>query len=933
MRKHVSPAYILLALGLISFSFPKASKAQSDPPARVPVLLAATPSAWTPEDMVNFASADQFRISPDGKWVLWVKTVPDTEKDRRDTLLMLSSMVGTQEIQLTRPYDFNDVTQPRWSPDGKLIAFLSHHDLPGADPHEGKAHLWLVNPFGGEPWPALSSGLDVQRWEWRNDDTIVFSAGEEPSLDEIQKKQRKDDSIAVDDTRQVPPVRLFELSVKDKKVTRITENDGWIETFDVSPDGKSAVALESRELSYSWDHKMPPAVWVVNLDTGQTRRIFVQGHIYPQRVLRWAADNSGVYTIAPYSDISVNPAGFIRRVYFQDLKSGTVSEVPLDWDNGVGFLQQFDVTPDGFITFLADGVRFKPARYTRHGATWSHEWLQGQGDRNYMAFAVSKDARSIVYEYSTASLPPRWYRAKLAGGRVLDPTQLVDVYARFRDKTPVRTRVIHWKGANGDEVQGILFYPDNYQEGKRYPLITYTHGGPMDADLDAWVVNPAYVAPLLTQKGAFLLETNYHGSANYSLEWSKSICCGKYYDLEIPDIEKGVDNLIAKGLVDPNRIGAFGWSNGAILTLKLTVTDPERYKAAVEGAPDDEYVDDWGNSLFGQFFNSFYFGKSLFQDPEIYIQKSPVFQADRVRTPTLIFHGTVDRTDSTDQGWLWYRALYYLQKAPVRLVLFPNEPHFPTKLSDQLRVTTEEVAWFDKYLFHSPPPLNVALKSGSALSEIVEHAIRKVGGLYGVNYGKRNVPGGSSRGVLIPEIVRHGNLEVGRFEVTRAQYAAFDPGYKFPLSTENYPANGISFDQAKAYCAWLSELTGRDYRLPTPQEAAKLYLAGSGGNTLDYWAGYKVNPDDARKLEAIVDALPPDDLLKPVGSFPGTGGGGEAAVYDLDGNVAEWATSADGKGRLWGGSADRPADPMSRKSATKSPFAGFRIVLGVSKTE
>ena len=104
-----------------------------------------------------------------------------------------------------------------------------------------------------------------------------------------------------------------------------------------------------------------------------------------------------------------------------------------------------------------------------------------------------------------------------------------------------RTEVIRWKGSNDEEVEGILYYPAKYEAGKKYPVITAIHGGPMGSDKDLWDESWAYPLQLLTQRGAFVLRPNYHGGNNYGLKWAESICCGKYYDLETPDINAGVD--------------------------------------------------------------------------------------------------------------------------------------------------------------------------------------------------------------------------------------------------------------------------------------------------------------------------------------------------------------------------------------------------------
>ncbi|MGC1999137.1 MAG: SUMF1/EgtB/PvdO family nonheme iron enzyme, partial [Candidatus Acidiferrales bacterium] len=181
--------------------------------------------------------------------------------------------------------------------------------------------------------------------------------------------------------------------------------------------------------------------------------------------------------------------------------------------------------------------------------------------------------------------------------------------------------------------------------------------------------------------------------------------------------------------------------------------------------------------------------------------------------------------------------------------------------------------------------------------------------------------------VLIPETVKRGSIETGRFEVTRAQYAAFDKDYKFVAGTGNYPANGITLEQAQSYCKWLSDLTGETYRLPKESEAADLYKPRSAENTLDYWAGYSLNPDDAQKLEEKIKELSGDaPLLREVGSFAAEGDEGEELIFDLGGNVAEWVVTADGSGKAEGGSADRPSDNKTTYRAADAAYTGFRVV-------
>ena len=203
------------------------------------------------------------------------------------------------------------------------------------------------------------------------------------------------------------------------------------------------------------------------------------------------------------------------------------------------------------------------------------------------------------------------------------------------------------------------------------------HGGPELVDYDAWRETDHYPHNLYTQRGAFVLAPNYHGSSNYGLKWAESIGKGSYYDLEVPDIEKGVDHLIGRGMVDAEKLGVLGWSNGSLLTIALT-TYTTRYKAAGAGAGVVDWTSDWATAYFGASFDNYYFGASPLEDPQRYVQKSPFYKLNKGRgQPTIIFFGANDSTVAPSQGWMHYRALQQLGKTDVRFVMFPGEGHLP----------------------------------------------------------------------------------------------------------------------------------------------------------------------------------------------------------------------------------------------------------------
>lgn len=898
-----------------------------------PADVEATPptgGGWTIDDILLAEEAGSFEVSPDGRWAVWVKTRMDRKKGERVSNLMLSRLDGQrEEIALSRGRHRH--SDPQWSPDGRRIAFLSTRPLPGKEDDEtdddlAKTQLWLIDSRGGEPWPLTKLDRPVKSFDWRDDETLVYVAAEAKSLRELQADEAEDTSQLVEVAEETAPARLFAVNVADGKVTRLTANDDWIAWVKVSPDGRWAVALHERSLSFKYDHQTPPAIRLHDLSSGQVRTLF-EGRRVLVSGAEWSPDSKGFYLVQNYSSDPIYFTATIQLLHYADVESATATRVDLDWPRGLAPPRVLP-TPDGFLALLADGVRYRPARYTRSGPGWTRQDVSGPNVENLFDWALGADGTTLVYEHSTATTPTQWYRAAFEGSTIQGASQLTDLNPGFKGKPVHAARVERWKGARDEEVEGILYFPLGYEEGRRYPLFLSIHGGPTGYDMDRWEQSYGYPKLLIAQKGAFLLEVNYHGSGNYGLEWVESICCGRYYDLERTDLENGVDHVIQLGLADPDNLASIGWSNGAILTTEL-VTRSTRYKVASAGAGDVEWISDWGNVDFGASFDNYYFGAAPYEDPELYVRKSPYFRLKDVTTPTILYTGTEDRNVPPSQSWSHFRVMQQVGKTPVRLVLFPGEPHGLRKYVHQKRKVVEDLAWFDRHLFGAEVAAPV-LKEGSPLAAALERvAFAGAGGLYGRQ----------ANGTLVPEAVDWAGLRVSRFEVTRAQYAAFDPEYEFPGGTGNHPASGVTFEQAQAYAAWLAERTGVPWRLPDVSDTRLLYGspprdAGKKDtdsdskpeeNTLDRWGGYAPNPEDAARLREKAAALGGEaPLLQEVGRYGGRGEG--AKVYDLGGNVAEWTVGADGAGVLAGGSADLPAAASRPSAVAGEAYRGFRVV-------
>lgn len=879
---------------------------------------------WSIDHILTQTSMSDVNIDPDGGRILWTKHTPDADEDRTLTNVYLTYRNDphggdtTATLPLTRS---GKDSSPRWSPDGRRIAFLSTR---ATDDENETQQLWQMDPRGGSPESLTSVEHGVKAARWLDDDRILFTAREKDSRYEEALKEAEDDADVVEDTTLFHPVRLFTVHIRTGDVARVTENDNQITEFAPSPDGRYVV-YDLKRSPVDADARDQPRQYLLDLETGETTEIFDEQYFDPSNY-QWTADGTGFYATDSYASDPENEGAGITKLYHYDVDARSYEEVPLEWgDKGVGY-GGYTVVEGGVHVQLADGPTFQPRFYRKTDDGWAPVDVQDERLQHASSFTAGPDGETVVFSHSRADEPPSYRIGTYRGGEIPSDESLTTLNEDLDDLPIPRAEVVEWEGARGETVNGILHYPLDYDEDRDYPLITVIHGGPSGVDLDAWTLGWTVYAPLLAQRGAFVFRPNYHGSGHHGLDFVESIK-GRYYELEIPDIVSGIDHLSDRGLVDRDSLGVMGWSNGAILTTQLTVEHPDLFQVAAPGAGDVNWTSDYGNCAFGVRFDDSYFKGPPWEHTEHYIEKSPLFELDAVRTPTLIHHGTEDRAVPYEQGWEYYRALQQIDEAPVRFLSYPGEPHGLRELSHQRRKVEEDLKWLDTYLFdETSMEERVAdrLMADDAPLALLERSDSPatVEGRYGETVN----------GTLVPETVPlDDTLAVGRFEVTRAQFQAFDADYDVAPGTADHPANGISADRAEAYVDWLRDQTGRNYRLPTTEELKQLEArhGGPAENTPAYWAGFTPTPDEYRRLRARLDQQSADDLLMQVGSRPpghsenGTG----PLLYDLGGNVAEWGTDEDDL-HPTNGSALTLEDPKSDAPPTAPPrMRGLRVVL------
>jgi dipeptidyl aminopeptidase/acylaminoacyl peptidase len=633
------------------------------------------------DDLNKLMNVGQPVISPDGAWVAYTVSHIDVDADKRVSELWMVSWDGTQDIQLT--YGPEAAGEPRWSPDGKYIAFTSSR------PGKAKGdQVWILDRRGGEARQLTDVKDDLEDYRWSPDSTqllLTIRAKDEPDDDKDGKdsKPKPPKPIELDRYHFKQDVEgyltdkqahLFLFDIGTKQLKKVTTDEKYEEReAEWSPDGK-LIAFVSNHATPDPDRSTNSDIFVVDAKPGSAARLLTTFTGEDSGPLSWSPDSQSIayrqgtatgYSMYDLSRLAVIPAA-----------GGTPVLLAEKLDRNVG---RPTFTPDGsalITTIEDDRIQYVAEVPLKGGAP--KQLTKDEGT----AMGLSAASGHIAVQYSSDTLVPELYAEDNGSLRPLT-SHNKDLVAQL---TLMPASNISAKSKDGTDVHGLLTMPVGYQPGTKAPMLLRIHGGPTAQDAHEFESE----RQLFASHGYAVLNVNYRGSTGRGHDYSNTIS-GDWGNKEVADLLASVDAAVATGNIDPDRLGIGGWSYGGILT-DYCIASTTRFKAASSGAGMgnllglygvDEYILQYENEIGPPWKNL-----------DRYIKLSyPLLHADRIKTPTLFMGGDKDFNVPLAGGEQMYQALRSVG-TPAKLIVYPGQFHGFTRPSF---IRARYQSWFDWY--------------------------------------------------------------------------------------------------------------------------------------------------------------------------------------------------------------------------------------------
>jgi dipeptidyl aminopeptidase/acylaminoacyl peptidase len=712
--------------------------------------FAIAQSAHTPtiDEMLSLSHIDSEKISPDGRLVAYGVRQANWKDNEYVTQIWLVNTATGVTFQLTRgkksPGDY------QWSPDGKWLAFTAERESSAIEPlseekkeakkeekkeeksakpeeksEKGKeaegggkpaAHqIWLISPEGGEAWQLTKSETDVDGFLWSKDGkSIAFTANDPESKSSKDRKEKFSDYDVYEKDYSQHQLFLVDVSAALKDflpgaARRLTSDSTLnINSFSWSPDSARIVfsAAKNPLLAFSGEED----IYLLELaqNNAANKIIALPG---PDRSPVFSPDGKQV----AFATSLGQPFYYYTNGHIAVVDVAAVLAQPATSRADVHDLTaKFDEDPD-LLDWGPDGIYFDALQKTsghvfRLNPTTSEiRRVTAPDDFQLADISLSKDCKSAAFITEDATHMGELFVSPLEN---FSPKKLTDFTAQVRDWKLGSPEVVSWKSKDGATIEGILHKPADYDPSRKYPLLVVIHGGP--TGISRPTLSPAsyaYPMHIFLSRGALVLQPNYRGSAGYGAAFRalnvRNLGVGDMWD-----VMSGVDSLIAKGIVDPNKMGAMGWSQGGYISAFLT-THTDRFKAISVGAGISDWTTYYVNTDITPFTRQ-YLHATPWDDPEIYAKTSPITTIKQAKTPTLIQQGSNDKRVPVPDSFELYRGLQDLN-VPSRLVLYSGFGHGISKPKSQRALLQSNLDWFNLYIWGDPIPKDSPLYGTSEL--------------------------------------------------------------------------------------------------------------------------------------------------------------------------------------------------------------------------
>ncbi|HKV25722.1 MAG TPA: S9 family peptidase [Candidatus Acidoferrum sp.] len=668
------------------------------------------------DDYFRILSVHDPQLSPDGKWVAYAVDSSSLKTDKTDTRLWMIPTSGGEPIPLTT--DSSTSSHPRWSPDGKFIAFLSARD-------KGKTQVWLLNRLGGDAEPLASTPQGVEDFAWSPDSRRLVLILRDPTPEELHAAKEQsspkpaaddDDATNADEPVQGQPsaskkpwvidrlqfkvdtlgyldrrrTHLYVFDLASKSLTQVTSGDYDDSEPAWSPDSK-LLAFTSNRSQPDPDRTYNSDIWVVSADNSDKGAHLTQVTTNPgaDNSPAWSPDGKSIAYVT-----NLDPKLFdyaTKHLAISPAAGGPAKVLTLKLDRNVS---NPHFSPDGrAIYFIADDDGTQNLLSISPTGENLSRPIPGRLMLN--AYTVAPTGE-IAAQIATIDRPDELFT--IPGGHLTQLTHLND--ALFSQLQITHGDYVHFKSHDGTTIAGYLYKPLNYVSGQKVPTLLIPHGGPQWA----YYAEFSFLAQLYAANGYAVLFPNPRGSTGYGQDFCKAI----YADWGNKDFQDDmaiVDYAIAQGIADPDKLGVGGWSYGGIST-DFIITQTTRFKAAISGAGAAEFISLYGHDQYQRDYET-ELGLP-WEAPTVWQHVSSYRNITKVTTPTLFLGGNIDWNVPVLGGEQMYQSLKRLG-VPTELVIYPGEYHeftLPSHLKDRFQ---RDLAWYAHYVKGdsspaTPPP-------------------------------------------------------------------------------------------------------------------------------------------------------------------------------------------------------------------------------------